>query len=134
VFSSVLWGKQYDNRRAPALGEWMHDVVMWLSNTNLPVKLSAPRVLQLGTTQVKDGWLLYFINQSNDIQGKRQEWTEMMKVAERPWSIGMVTAAIPGMQQVKAIYGPEPDLTNVNNGELEIVYKNFCDHVVLHVM
>jgi hypothetical protein len=133
VFSSVLWGKQYDERRAPALATWMHDLVCWLAARPIPVQVSAPRALQLGTTRVDDGWLLYLINQSNDVQGRRQEWAEMIKVAERPWPIGPVTVTVSDARQAVAIYGPAPDAITTDDANLRVAYTGFQDHAVLHV-
>jgi hypothetical protein len=133
VFSSVLWGKQYDERRAPALAAWMHALIRWLAAKPMPIEVAAPRALQLGATRVDDGWLVYLINQSNDVQGRRQEWAEMMKVAERPWPIGPATVTVSGARQATAIYGPAPDAITADDAGLCIQYADFQDHAVLHV-
>ncbi len=132
VFSSVAWGKQYGERRDPILGQWMRRVVEWLGNEPLPVQLRGSRLLQLGTTRVADGWLLYLVNSSNDVQGRRQDWWEMMKVAERPLPIGPVEISVDGVERVETVYGHEPDEVIVQDGSLQIGYTDFQDHAVLH--
>jgi hypothetical protein len=133
VFSSVAWGHQYAERREPALGAWMKEIISWLGDMPLPVQVSGSRLVHLGTTRVDEGWLLYVINNSNDIQSPRQYWREMMKVAERPLPVGSVKVSVPGTQRVDAIYGPEPDEVVTAADGVEIRYCNFLDHVVLHV-
>lgn len=134
LFSSVLWGRQYDERRAPALAAWMRDLVSWLPTrpAPCPIEVNGPRALQVGTTRVEDGWLLYLVNQSNDVQGRRQSWTEMMKVAERPGPIGPVRISVSGAERVRAVYGPPPQRQRVVDGCLQVHYDNFDAHVVLH--
>jgi hypothetical protein len=133
VFSTVEWGRQYIERRDPSLGSWMRDVVLWLGNNTLPIRVKGSRLIQLGTTRVNSGWLLYLVNNSNDIQGVRTEWFELMKVAERPLPTGPVDIFVNGARKVKAIYGPEPDRALVQDDSLQIEYTNFKDHAVLHV-
>ncbi len=132
VFSTVAWEKQYYERRDPILGEWMKDVVLWLGNNTLPVRVKGSRLVHLGTMQVDDGWLLYLVNNSNDIQGTRIQWHEMMKVAERPLPTGPINITVKGARKVEAIYGPEPDKSFVKDEKLQIRYVDFKDHAVLH--
>jgi len=133
VFSTVPWEEQYEQRRDPNLGRWMHDIVCWLGQVPIPIQLSGSRLLNLGTTKVDDGWLLYLVNQSNDIQSLRRDWWDLMKVAGRPLPIGRVELRMPGTQHAAAIYGPEPDEISTERKELHVVYTDFRDHVVLHV-
>jgi hypothetical protein len=132
VFSTVAWGRQYNERRDPLLGIWMRQVIEWLGQSPVPIQVEAPRCLHVGVTRVGSGWLLYLINQSNDIQSLRQEWREMMKVADRPLPIGPIKVTAPGAATVEAVYGPQPSAMTAN-GAVTACYGDFKDHVVLHV-
>ena len=135
VFSAVPWGRQYYRRRDPRLARWLREVGLWLGNSQPPVEVAGSRLLHVSTTQVEDGWLLYLVNGSNDIQHYEPSATSrsLMKVAERPLPIGPVEIAVTGAHEATAIYGPQPDGVAQQDGSLHIQYTNFCDHVVLHV-
>jgi hypothetical protein len=133
VFSTVAWGRQYSVRRDPVIAQWLRDLILWLGKEPLPVSVQALRLLQLGTMRVSDGWLLYLVNQSNDVQNPRQDWREFMKVAERPLPIGPATITVAGGTIAHAIYGPQPSTVAVQDGVLTAHYSDFHDHVVLHV-
>lgn len=133
IFSGAGWGLQYYERRDPALGAWMAKLASWLGGGNSAYQMSAPRSLICAPNRVKDGWLFYLINNSNDVQPRRQDWWEMMKVWERPYPIGKVELRIPGASTAKAVYGPPPDGAPAAGGSLAITYRNFTDHTVLLV-
>lgn len=132
IFSSIAWGKQYCERRDPSLGEWMKEIVEWLGSKSLPIKVKGSRLVQLGTSIVDDGWLIYLVNTSNDFQAPRRNWREMMKVAERPLHVGPIEISVEGGKKAVAIYGSDPDEVRVDNGSLNIQYSDFQDHVVLY--
>lgn len=133
VYSSASWGLQYYSRREPALGAWMAKLVSWLGGRSRPYHLDASRTLLCAPNRVKDGWIFYLINNSNDIQAKRQVSSEMMKVWERPFPIGKVSLRIPGASSAKAVYGPSPDRVSAGSGGLEVSYGSFAEHAVLLV-
>jgi len=134
VFSPVLWGAQYGQRRDPALGEWMGQLMRWLLGAEpLPVEaLRASRMLQLGTTRVPDGWLLYLVNNSNT-QGLWSASGTLMQVAEPTLPIGPVELAVRDGQSAVAIYGAEPQSVEATDGVLRIRYDDLAEHAVLHV-
>lgn len=133
VFSTVAWGKQYEERRDPALGAWLEKMLTWLANSSLPVQFDGSRFVQLGTSRVGKGWLIYLVNNSNDIQDKRQNWFDMMKVADHPLPVGPISLSVEGMTTVTPLYGDPPDDTSVVDGRLMLNYTNFQNHTVLHV-
>jgi hypothetical protein len=133
IYSGASWGHQYYQRRDPSLASWMAQITAWLGGGKSLYRLSASRSLLCAPARVKDGWLFYLINNSNDIQGKRQDWGEMMKVWERPFPIGKVELRVPGASKAEAVYGPSPDSVSTAAGGLEIAYRNFAEHVVLLV-
>lgn len=120
IFSSVAWGRQYLERHDPSLGGWMRDMIAWLGHSPVPVQVDGSRLIHLGATPVDDGWLLYLVNQSNDVQGRRQDWWEMMKVAERPLPVGPAEVFVRDGRPAEKLYGPEPDPIPVRNGGLKI--------------
>ncbi len=132
VFTSVSWGLQYLERRAPEQGQWMRDLVEWVSADSFGIVCDGSRLVQLGTTRAGSGRLLYLINNSNDYQGKRQSFWEMMKYAERPLPVGKISVSVPGMKKVRNIYGPAPDSITEKAGILELEYTDFRDHAVLY--
>jgi hypothetical protein len=134
VFSSVPWERQYHHRRDPHLARWLREVVLWLGNRPLPLQVSGSRLLHLGTTRVLDGWLLYLVNSSNDVQDYFVPHSlAAAKVAEHPLPVGTIDIAVPGAREARAIYGPEPDWNAVTDDTLCVQYTDFRDHVVLHV-
>lgn len=133
VFSSISWGRQYEQRRDPLLSSWLKEVILWLGAQSLPVFLTANRLINLGLTELENGWLVFLINQSNDIQSPRLQWRELMKVAASPLAVGSVELVVPQQSSVQTIYGPSPDAIRVENGNLVIRYGNFQEHVVLHL-
>lgn len=133
AYSSAAWGVQYSERREPYLASWMALVARWLAGGTPPYQLVGPRNLFCAPNRVKGGWLFYLVNGSNDIQGRRQEWGEMMKVWDRPLPIGKVELSIRGAVSAQSIYGPPPQETVARDGSLHIAYRDFRDHAVLMI-
>lgn len=132
AFSTAGWGLQYYERRDPELGAWMCAIARWLAGREQAYRIEASRTLFCAPVRVKNGWLFYLVNNSSDVQHRRQSRIGMMKVWERPLSIGPVSLAIPKGQSVKAIYGPEPDEAARRDGGVHVTYRDFRDHVILY--
>ncbi len=133
AFSTSGWGMQYFERRDPALGAWMCAVAQWLAGQKEAYRVEASRTLFCAPARVKNGWLFYLVNNSNDVQHRRQNRVGLMKVWERPFPIGPVSLSVPQGRRVEAIYGSSPNEAVRREGGLHITYRDFRDHAVLYV-
>lgn len=133
VWSATPWGNQYQARREMQLGDWMRAALGWLLARPLPITVTGAAKVQVFTTQVPEGWLLYLVNCGADTQGRRRKWWEMMQVGALPPVLGRVEFAVRCGTRVRALYGAEPDQVAARQGTLTGAYRNFAGHAVLHV-
>jgi hypothetical protein len=134
IYAGSPFESQYMDRRSAELRTWLKALLLWLGQKPLPVHVEAPTMLQLGSSRLEGGGrLVYLVNQSNDIQPKREDWWEMMKVWDRPLPIGKVSLAV-AASKIETIYGPSPDRVEKKDDQLVATWDDFCDHAVIHAV